>query len=153
MGNLSSLILQSKTINKQAFNYYKTTSIEDINGIIEILTDDFSKVEEIKKKILINPKLHILNYSVGGRQGQVKSTAAVDDIIAALTDYLNTFKPHNKIILSQTDVFIFKNRHCLPVLCIKNTNAEENRKKLVVNNNNKTAYYVASCDLSQLWTK
>ena len=138
MGNLSSLILQSKTINKQAFSYYKTSCIDDKNAFVEILTDDFTKVEEIKEKILTNPKLHIV-------------VGVADDVIDALTYYLNNNPPHDKIILSQTDLFIFKNRHC-PVLSIKNTKAEENREKLSRSTTkNKPSYYVASCDLSHLW--
>lgn len=138
MGNLSSLIFNSKHINKLAFGYYKTSCIEDKNAFVEILTDDFTKVEEIKEKILTNPKLHIV-------------VGVADDVIDALTYYLNNNPPHDKIILSQTDLFIFKNRYDLPMLSIKNTKAHENREKLSTNNKNKPAYFVASCDLSKLW--
>ena len=138
MGNLSSLIYPSKTINKLAFGYCSTSSLENKNAFVEILTDDFSKVEEIKEKILTNPKLHIVN-------------GVADDVIDALTYYLNNNPPHDKIILSQTDLFIFKNRYDLPMLSIKNTKADENREKLSTNNKNKPAYFVASCDLSKLW--
>ena len=144
MGNLSSLIFNSKHINKLAFGYYKKSEIDDKNAFVEILTDDFSKVDEIKEKILTNPKQHILNNSAGD--------AITDDVIAALTYYLNNNPPNDKIILSQTDLFIFKNRHSLPILCIKNTKAVENREKLSTNNSkNKPVFFIASCDLSKLW--
>ena len=149
MGNLSSLLFQSKTINKLAFGYCKKSEIDDKNAFVEILTDDFSKVEEIKEKILTNPKLHILNNSACGR-GQGGSTPA-DDVIAALTYYLNNNPPHDKIILSQTDLFLFKNGASLPVLCIKNTKAVENREKLFTNKNQSPSFFIASCDLSKLY--
>jgi len=138
MGNLSSLIFNSKHINKLAFGYYKTSCLEDKNAFVEILTDDFTKVEEIKEKILTNPKLHIV-------------VGVADDVIDALTYYLNNNPPHDKIILSQTDLFLFKNGAGLPVLCIKNTKAVENREKLFTNKNQSPLFFIASCDLSKLW--
>jgi hypothetical protein len=138
MGNLYSLIYP-KTINKLAFGYYKKSEIDDKNAFVEILTDDFCKVEEIKEKILTHPKLHIV-------------IGIADDAIAALTYYLNNNPPHDKIILSQTDLFLFKNGNSLPFLCIKNTKAVENREKLSTNSSkNKPIFFIASCDLSKLW--
>jgi hypothetical protein len=148
MGNLSSLIYP-KTINKLAFGYCKKSEIDDKNAFVEILTDDFSKVEEIKEKILTNPKLHIINNSAGDSTPTASGIA--DDVIVALTYYLNNNPPHDKIILSQTDLFLFKNGPSLPVLCIKNTKAVENREKLFTNKNQSPLFFIASCDLSKLY--
>ena len=77
------------------------------------------------------------------------------DVIVALENYLNENK-NDKIILSQTDYFVFKNNSRMPpMLSIKNTQASANREKLnskLCENYKFTGYYVASCDLSKLWT-
>jgi hypothetical protein len=152
MGNLSSLMFGStplKTVNKGAFDYYgrpcdyKNSGDYVKQGVYEVETDDFSKIEDIRKKLL-------------ELSDQLITNEIREDVITALDNYLNTNKPCNKIILSQTDYFVFtKTNPKIPFLSIKNTQAEANREKLSVNvieTTKFTGYYVASCDLSKLWT-
>jgi len=105
-------------------------------------TDDFSKIEEIRQKMLALPDQDTIN----------KMQA---DVIVALENYLNENK-NDKIILSQTDYFVFKNNSRMPpMLSIKNIHASANRAKLkstLCENYKFTGCYVASCDLSKLWT-
>jgi len=146
-GNLSNLMFQQvqssqKTVNKQAFDYYRRpgNSIKP-EGIYEVETDDFSNIEDIRQKMLALPDQDTIN--------KMKA-----DVIVALNNYLNENK-NDKIILSQTDYFVFKNQaRTPPMLSIKNTQAEANREKLkstLCENTKFTGYYVASCDLSKLW--
>lgn len=147
-GNLSNLMFQQvqssqKTVNKQAFNYYRRPGdYIKSEGIFEVETDDFSKTEEIRKKLLDLPDLYV-------------TSKIREDVIIALNNYLNE-NESDKIILSQTDYFVFKNQsRTPPMLSIKNTQAEANREKLkstLCENTKFTGYYVASCDLSKLWT-
>lgn len=147
MGNLSSLLyqqVQTKTVNKQAFDYYKRPLCDSIKlkGMFEVETDDFSKIEDIRQKLLALPDQDTIN-------------KMHEDVIVALDNYLNENKSE-KIILSQTDYFVFKTHSTTsPLLSIKNTQAEVNRKKLYPSNMkehfNFSGYYVASCDLSKLW--
>ena len=152
MGNLSSLMFGPtplKTVNKEAFNYYrrsgdyKNSGDYVKQGVYEVETDDFSKIEDIRKKLL-------------ELSDQVITNEIREDVITALDNYLNTNKPCDKIILSQTDYFVFtKTNPKFPFLSIKNTQAEANRKKIQVNiigTSQMPGYYVASCDLSKLWT-
>ena len=146
-GNLSNLMFQQvqssqKTVNKHAFDYYRRPGdyIKQ-EGIFEVETDDLSQTEEIRKKLLDLPDLYVTN--------KIR-----EDVIIALNNYLNE-NESDKIILSQTDYFVFKNQsRTPPMLSIKNTQAEANREKLksALGENYKfTGYYVASCDLSKLW--
>jgi len=146
-GNLSNLMFQQvqssqKTINKQAFNYYRRPGdYIKLEGIFEVETDDFSKTEEIRKKLLDLPDLYV-------------TSKIREDVIIALNNYLNE-NESDKIILSQTQCFLFKTNANAPFLSIKNTQAEANREKLkstLCENTKFTGYYVASCDLSKLWT-
>ena len=145
MGNLSSLIFGStplKTVNKGAFDYYKRPCDYVKQGVYEVETDDFSKIEDIRQKMLALPD-------------QVITNEMREDVITALDNYLNENK-NEKIILSQTDYFVFKNHsRTPPLLSIKNTQATANREKLssnLIEKNKFTGYFVASCDLSKLWT-
>ena len=80
------------------------------------------------------------------------------DIIPALTYYShNNSKLYtNKAILAQTDYFVFKANYIdtVPLLLIKNTQAESNRIKFSYNSNPdaNAGYYTATCILSNLWT-
>ena len=143
ISNLFSQLVQTKTVNKQAFNYYrKPGDYIKPEGIFEVETDDFSKSDEIQKKLLDLPDLYV-------------TSKIREDVIIALNNYLNEHKPNDKIILSQTDYFLFKTNANAPFLSIKNTQAQSNRDKLnnskIVENNKGSGYYVASCDLSKLW--
>lgn len=154
MGNFSSafhqMVQNKPPINNAAFDYYRKNGATIKQGAFEFETDDFTKIEEIRQKLLSLPDQNAI----------AKHT---EDICVALTNYLNGDKEKNAI-LSQTDYFVFKTQHnILPLLSIKNTKADANRNKLHQNNvtvhqNNLTEtseliqyYYVAACDLSKLW--
>jgi len=151
MGNFLYTIFfgQPKTINEAAFDYRIRNTGHEHKGVFEIETDDFTDKEDIRKRLLAlpDPDNVILN--------------RVDiDIIPALTYYLqndsNTSKLYtNKVILSQTDYFVFKEKYddVVALLVIKNTQAESNRIKLstyYIGNTSNDRIYTATCILSKL---
>jgi hypothetical protein len=139
---------QPKIINEAAFEYRLIKTSVEQKAIFEIETDDFIDKKGIKAKLLALPDPDNLIHN------RIET-----DFIPALTYYLqNDSKLYtNKAILAQTDYFIFKANYIdtVPLLLIKNTQAESNRIKFSYSNNIADAnagYYTATCILSNLWT-
>ena len=136
MGNTLFNTFFPKTINKHAFGYSKLASFDKNNAIVLIETDDFSKLQDIRQQLLnLPPNKRAIVLPIE------------EDVMAALKYY--TTEKNNKIILSQTELFLFTSYKNLYLLGIKNTKATENRVKL---ENNNDGYYVAYCNVSILWT-
>jgi len=141
MGNYlyTTLFEPAKAINDAAFDYSKKKHDYTINALMEIETDDFTAFETIRQKLLALDNENV--------------THRIDThIMPGLKHYLHDDSKlySNKAILSQTDFFIFKHR--IPLLCIKNTQAELNREKLgSTDTKNNNVIFVASCDLTKLW--
>jgi hypothetical protein len=152
MGNLLYHIFFAppKTINEAAFEYRKIKDDRLQKAIFEIETEDFSDREDIKKKLLALPDPDkLITYKIDV------------DIIPALRYYLKDDSKlyTNKAILSQTDYFVFKTHHgeIIPLLRIRNTQAESNRVKFYATDKNKyeenepSMRNVATCNLTNLW--
>jgi hypothetical protein len=145
MGNYlyRTLFEATQRINDGAFDYCKKQKTCQITALHEIETDDYTNFEGIRQKLLDLPA-----------DGTI--TQRIDtDILPALKHYLNYDSKlySNKTILSQTDYFIFQQR--IPLLSIKNTQAAANRIKLQgtgLGTGTKDGFFVASCNLNQLWT-
>jgi hypothetical protein len=155
MGNLLYHIFfaQPKTINDAAFEYRKIKDDRLHKAIFEIETEDFSDREDIRKKLKALPDPDkLITYKIDV------------DIIPALRHYLNddsdTGKLYtNRAILAQTDYFVFKTHYgeIIPLLRIRNTQAESNRVKFYATDKNKyeqnepSVRNVATCNLTDLW--
>lgn len=156
MGNFLYTIFfgQPKMINETAFEYRLIKTSVEQKAIFEIETIDFLDKEDIRKRLLALPDPDNLIHN------RIET-----DFIPALTYYLHNSSNEssisklytNKAILAQTDYFIFKANYIdtVPLLLIKNTQAESNCIKLRYssnNSNNNSGYYTATCILSHLWT-
>jgi len=152
MGNLLYHIFfaQPKTINEAAFEYQKIKDDRLHKAIFEIETEDFTDKEDIRKKLKALPDPDkLITYKIDV------------DVIPALRYYLNDDSKlyTNRAILAQTDYFVFKSRYgeIIPLLRIRNTQAESNRVKMYATNKNKyeqnepSVRNVATCNLTDLW--
>ena len=147
---------QNKTINADAFDYYKKAIDPEQKkiGVFEIETNDFSKTEEIVEKMSkITAAAAVIDKSYLNDETQ-------SNIITAIDHYMNKNGNlyNNRAILAQTDYFVFRINYgnVIPLLSIKNTQAAANREKLktyigTAANNSNPCYFVASCHLSQLY--
>jgi hypothetical protein len=156
MGNLLYHIFfaQPKTINDAAFEYRRIKDDRLHKAIFEIETEDFSDREDIRKKLKALPDPDkLITYKIDV------------DIIPALRHYLQENSSGssklytNRAILAQTDYFVFKTHYgeIIPLLRIRNTQAESNRVKFYATDKNKyeqnepSVRNVATCNLTDLW--